>query len=232
MFNIQQPKQTDITTGTQKKITCSIDIDDTYSNGISGWQEVLDNAGSLEPMNNAVNKISILSTTVDNSYIRTTQTLTVNFDMNVANVFTAGKDVYLELPFSYSEWIRRSETLTTGASGDCFLGVTGSSTNLATACVYISKRVLKITVGAHNGQLYTVTIKNLKSPSSLPSGKNNQYRFNLFCVTAVDESGIDYYTFADFSSPLTLINDANLEDLSWKSYSFTQQSELISLAST
>jgi hypothetical protein len=38
VFNIQQPKQTDITTGTQKMITCSIDLDDSYANGISGFQ--------------------------------------------------------------------------------------------------------------------------------------------------------------------------------------------------
>jgi hypothetical protein len=231
VFNIQQPKQTDITTGTQKYITCSIDLDDTYANGISGAQEVLDSAGAMQPINTAVAKISILSTAVDNSYIRTTQTLTVNFDMNVANVFAAGKDIYLELPFMYSEWIRRSDSLTTGAAGDCFVGVTVSAANLATACVYISKRVLKITVGSHNGQLYTVKINNLKSPSYLPDGKNNQYRFNLFCVSATDETTISHYTFADFSSPLTLINDANLVDLSWKSYSFTQVNELINMNS-
>jgi len=47
IFNIQQPKQSDITTGTQKKISCSIDVDDYYSNGINGYQEVLDNMNSL-----------------------------------------------------------------------------------------------------------------------------------------------------------------------------------------
>lgn len=97
--------------------------------------------------------------------------------------------------------------------------------------MYISKRVLKITVDAHNGQLYTLKIKNLKSPSYIPSGKNNQYRFNLFCVIDADESGISHYTFADFSNALTLLNDANLVDLSWKSYSFIQHSELINLNS-
>lgn len=53
-------------------------------------------------MNNAVSKITILSTSVDNSYIRTTQMVTINFDMNTAGVFSAGKILYLELPFSYS----------------------------------------------------------------------------------------------------------------------------------
>lgn len=120
IYNVQQPKQTDITTGTQKRISCSIDVDDYYSNGINGFQEVLDNVNSLEPMNNAVSKITILGTSVDSSYIRTIQTLTISFDMNTAGVFTtAGKAIYLELPFSYSEWIRRSDTLTTGATGDC-----------------------------------------------------------------------------------------------------------------
>jgi hypothetical protein len=47
IFNIQQPKQSDIITGTQKKISCQIDVDDSYTNGVNGMQEVLDNAGSL-----------------------------------------------------------------------------------------------------------------------------------------------------------------------------------------
>jgi hypothetical protein len=135
-------------------------------------------------MNNAISKISILSTSVDNSYIRTTQSLTINFDMNVVNVFaTAGKNIYLELPFSYSEWIRRSDTLNT-ADATCYMEETSAGVNIATACVYISKRVLRITVGASTAQKFTIKLKNLKSPSYLPSGKNNQYRFNLFCVTA------------------------------------------------
>lgn len=46
-------------------------------------------------MNNAVSKITILSTVVDNSYIRTTQMLTINFDMNVGGVFSTGKNIYL-----------------------------------------------------------------------------------------------------------------------------------------
>ena len=180
-------------------------------------------------MNNAVSKITILSTSVDNSYIRTTQMVTIKFDMNTAGVFGAGKVLYLELPSSYSEWIRRSDTLTTGSTGNCYLEQTGSGTNLASACVYISKRVLKIIVSVSAGQLYTLKIKNLKSPSNLPSGRNNQYRFNLFCVTAADESGIGFYTFSDLSSPLTLVNDNSLVDLSWNYYSFAQVSELIQL---
>jgi hypothetical protein len=106
--------------------------------------------------------------------------------MSVTSVFTSGEKIYLELPFSYSEWIKRSDTLTTGASGNCYLEKTGAGVNLATNCVYISKRVLKITVSPYTDQFFTLKIKNLKSPSYLPVGKNNQYRFNLFCVTASD----------------------------------------------
>lgn len=225
IFDVQQPKQLDITTGTQKIISCSIDVDDSYTNGINGYQEVLDSVNALQPMNNAVSKITILSTSVDNSYIRTTQTLTINFDMLTTGVFSSGNNLYLELPFSYTEWTKRADSLTTGLTGNCYIQQTGGSvTNLASACVYISKRVLKITVGANGGQLYTLRISNLKSPSNIPSGKDNQYRFNLFLVTAADESGIGYYTFSDLSSPLTLVNDNSLVDLNWNSYTFTQQS--------
>jgi hypothetical protein len=120
--------------------------------------------------------------------------------------------------------------LTTGASGNCYIEQTGSGTNLASSCKYISKRLLKITVGTNGDQLYTIKLKNLKSPSYLPSGRNNQYRFNLFCVSAVDESGVGHFSFSDLSSPLTLANDNSLVDLSWNYYSFLQQTELIQLS--
>ncbi len=55
--------------------------------------------------------------------------------------------------------------------------------NLATACKYISKRILKITLSSDTGQYYTFVIKKLKSPSYLPSGKDNQYRFNMFLTS-------------------------------------------------
>ena len=76
-------------------ITCTIDLDDTYSNGVTNAQDVADNVNSLQPINTAISKISILDVSVDNSYIRSTQTLTIKIDMNTANVFNSGKDIYL-----------------------------------------------------------------------------------------------------------------------------------------
>lgn len=58
-------------------------------------QDVADNVNSLQPINTAISKISILDVSVDNSYIRSTQTLTIKIDMNTANVFNSGKDIYL-----------------------------------------------------------------------------------------------------------------------------------------
>ncbi len=93
IFNIQQPKQSDISAS--RVITCTIDLDDTYSNGVTNAQDVADNVNSLQPINTAISKISILDVSVDNSYIRSTQTLTIKIDMNTANVFNSGKDIYL-----------------------------------------------------------------------------------------------------------------------------------------
>lgn len=76
-------------------ITCTIDLDDTYSNGVNNAQDVADNVNSLQPINTAISKISILDVSVDNPYIRSTQTLTIKIDMNTANVFNSGKDIYL-----------------------------------------------------------------------------------------------------------------------------------------
>jgi len=49
-------------------------------------------------MNNVVSIISILDVTVDTSYIRTLQVVTIKIDMNTANVFGTGRDLYLEIP--------------------------------------------------------------------------------------------------------------------------------------
>lgn len=71
------------------------------------------------------------------------------------------------MPFTYAEWIKRADTIATG-TGDCTFVVTGGATNYATACKYISKRLLKITVGSIAGQFFTIKVKNLKTPSYLP----------------------------------------------------------------
>jgi hypothetical protein len=64
-------------------------------NGANGFLEVFDNAGSLEPMTNTVQKISISEVSVDSSYIRTTQTVTIKMDMGAPNIFIPGRDLYL-----------------------------------------------------------------------------------------------------------------------------------------
>jgi hypothetical protein len=55
------------------------------------------------------------------------------------------------------------------ANGDCSFTVTNAATNYATACKYISKRLLKLTIGSIAGQSFTIKIKNLKTPSYLPA---------------------------------------------------------------
>jgi hypothetical protein len=159
VFSIQQPFLTDINTGT-KMIGCAIDSDSNYTNGVDGYQEVSDTV--ILPLVNSATKISILSTSVDNYYIRSTQTLTININMSAVNVFAAGGNIYLEFPVSYAEWISRAQNITT-SDGSCFFKTT--TINLATACMYISTRLLKITVASTNAQTFTLIIKNVKTPS-------------------------------------------------------------------
>lgn len=72
-------------------------------------------------MNNIVNKITILDTIIDTNYIRTLQSVTVSIKMPTTGLFTTvGTKIYLELPASYTEWIKRSDTITT-ANNDCYL---------------------------------------------------------------------------------------------------------------
>jgi len=52
--------------------------------------------------------------------------------------------------------------------------VTGQTTNQATNCIFISKRILKITSNAiATTRLFTLTIGNIQTPSAIPSGKFN-----------------------------------------------------------
>jgi len=149
------------------------------------------------PLAGAVSKLTILSTSMSNNYIRTAQNLIINIKTPSA-IFSAGLNLYILYPASYQDWIVRGTMLSTGTNICSFIQ-TGMSTNLATVCAYISKRILKITVGSSAATLFTLTLNNINSPSYLPNGKNNQYRFKLFTVTNAAEDGISYYSFADFS---------------------------------
>ena len=76
--------------------------------------------------------------------------------------------------------------------------------------------------------LHTLMLKNLYSPSKLPEGRNNQYRFELFLTDATEED-FTYYTFTDHSHHLTLEPDSNLVDLSWLYFDITSDDSLITL---
>ena len=93
VYNIEQPKATDITNN--QKISLTIDLDDTYMNGANAFGEVNDNFNSLEPMTNSVTKISILDASVDSNFIRATQTLTIKMDMGLTTVFASNRNLYL-----------------------------------------------------------------------------------------------------------------------------------------
>lgn len=58
-------------------------------------------------------------------------------------------------------------------------------TNRLSACTFISKRILKMTLSANTGyNLHTLTLIGIYSPSKVPSGRYNQYRFKLFTSSA------------------------------------------------
>ena len=99
-----------------------LDNDDDYSNGaVGGFKEINDNINSLDPLTGiSVAKITILGVSVDTSYIRTTQNIQISLKMPTSGLFSLGsKSIYLELPYSYAEWIKRSDTVTT-ANGNCY----------------------------------------------------------------------------------------------------------------
>lgn len=217
VFNIDQPKNGDL--NGNSKIGLTIDNDNNYNNGIAAYIEVTDS----QPPNSAAADIFILTTSVDNSYILSTQTLTMTIDTQATTIFNAANSIYVLFPSSYSQWIARAQTLsiTYPASTStiyCEFNVTGSSTNLATACTFISQRILKISVAiATNQHLFSLRLMNLMTPASVPNGKYNQYRFKLF-VSDGTQTTITYYTFTDFSQHLSLTTNPSLIALSWNYY--------------
>ena len=183
IYNIDLPKSTDIDS-TSQYIMVTIDTDGDYSNGVAATAEL----GDTVPGSTTPTDFYIVSTSVDSNYILSTQKLTINIDLLAANtgVFTTGNTLYVLFPASYAVWNYRSQTIpvTWSASGMfCAFNRTNVTTNLATACQFISQRILKITVGSVTNQLYTLTLANINTPASIPSGKFNQYRFNLFIAS-------------------------------------------------
>ena len=85
-----------------------------------------------------------------------------------------------------------------------------------------------MTINANTGTgAHTLTLTGVYSPSKLPSGRNNQYRFKLF--TSAAETTLSYYSFTDHSQHLTLRPDDNLIDLSWMYLSISVSDSLVTL---
>lgn len=225
IFNIDQPINTDLNGNT--KIGLSVDADGDFSNGIDAYAEVAD----AQPPTNSAGDIIILSCATDNPYILSTQNLVMTLDTKVTTIFNSGKDIYLLFPYSYSQWILRGDTIpitNTAGSMYCEFKLTAGGSNLATACKFISQRILKISVTATSTQRYfTLTLNNLQTPAAVPSGKFNQYRFKLF-VSDAAESIIAYYSFTDNSQHLSLTTNPNLIALSWNYYSLSISDGLMS----
>lgn len=214
-------------------ISVTIDNDSIYSNGVISTSEVQDSSVNIAA--NTASNIKIVSTALSTNYIRTPQNIVISFDTGAATgIFTtAGKYLYMTFPSSYSQWLSRAQALSTVTSANtsiisCQVVVTSTATNLATACVFISQRILQITMGAVTNSLFTITIANIMSPSVLPSGKYNQYLFKLF-VSDASLNYITYYSFTDYSATLSLTTNPNLIDLSWVYRNITSTDSLISL---
>lgn len=77
--------------------------------------------------------------------------------------------------------------------------------------------------------LHTVILTGIYSPSKVPDGRYNQYRFKLFMSTDSTQSDIIRFSFTDYSKHLTLVPDSTLIDLSWKYYSISVIDSFVSL---
>lgn len=228
IFNIDQPKTTDIT-GNQK-IGISFTSSSLYSSGNLAYVETADDT----PIAGTPSDIIILSASVDNTYILSTQTLTMTFDTQAAGTtIFPNNNLYVIFPSSYAQWITRGQTLqitypTSTSQFYCELNVTGASTNLASSCTFVSQRILKIAVASITNRYFSLKLMNIPTPAAVPSGKYNQYSFKLFTALAA-QSSVTYYSFTDYSNYLTLQTNPNLISLSWNYYSLTATYSLFTL---
>lgn len=221
IYNIQIPKSSDTS---PNAITVSLDNDGDYSNGVAELKLISDTAAG----GNAISDIIITSVSTNTSYIRMPQMITIKFD-TVTNVLASGSLLYLMLPGPYGEWVSRGQSLLTAS--ECFLQADNAAgTNKLSACQFISKRILKMTLSAATSyNLHTLILNNIYSPSKVPDGRYNQYRFKLFMSTDATQSDIIRFSFTDYSKFLTLVPDSTLIDLSWKYYDIGVSDSLVTL---
>lgn len=220
---MSQPNVGDVTTSST--ISVSVDTDTDYSNGVSQTGSVADQNINAAATNNIV----ITSSSMSSKYIRAQQNIVVGFTFAAAGKLSGGRNVYFVLPASYAIWIQRSGSLTTT---NCLLTASGSSTNLATACVFISQRILKITSSTDAGTSYTITLNGIKASPFMPSGLQNSIRFYIYLTAAANEAAISDYSYQDKTSALSLIQNNALIDLSWISYTVNQNGAALGLTQT
>ncbi len=229
IFNIDLPKGADITS--DQVISVTIDDDSNYAGGVVAYKESADNVPA--PSATTPADLYILTSMVTSNFILSTQTLTMEVDMKTPGIFTTGNSIYVLFPASYAVWNYRGATIPTTYPSTptgmyCAFNRTGVLTNLATTCIFISQRILKISVSAITHQLFTLTLMNINTPASVPTGKFNQYRFNVF-VASSDQTTVTHYSFTDYSQHLTLTTNPNLLALSWNYYSLSVASSLFTL---
>lgn len=229
IYNIDLPKATDV--NSNQKVMVTIDDDASYANGIVATAEVSD----TDPITTVPTDFKILSSTASNNYILDIQTLTILLDMTTTSVFTSASAIYVLFPASYAQWISRAETIPITYPADatskyCAFNQTGQTTNYATACTFISQRILKIDLSSVTQQYFTLTLMNINTPAAVPAGKFNEYRFKLFKAGSL-ETTVSHYSFTDYSHHLTLTTNPALISLSWNYHSLTVTDSLFTLTS-
>ena len=99
--------------------------------------------------------------------------------MTTTSVFTTASAIYVLFPASYAQWISRADTIPITYPSDattgkyCSFNQTGQTTNYATACTFISQRILRIDLSSVTQQYFTLTLMNINTPAAVPNGKFN-----------------------------------------------------------
>ncbi len=139
---------------TSHKVYLTVDADALLSNGVLGVANIAELAPGAVP----ASTLTISGVTASTPYTRTLLTLSVSFSAP-AGLFSSNNKLALLLPSPFAVWNTKGTALT------CTLASTAApGTNLATACLFLSKRLVELTLSSSAATTFVMTVAGIYSP--------------------------------------------------------------------
>lgn len=139
-------------------VQLTLDEDADLSNGVLGSASTSELAPGPVP----TNTITITAVTSSTAFTKAQLILTVAFSVpGAASLISASNKLFLILPSEFAVWN------TKGGTPVCSLATAAApSANLASACTFLSKRLVQLTVSASSATDFVMTVSGIYSPVS------------------------------------------------------------------